>query len=163
MLHTKEVTTNLSYPAIPAALTVLQGDSCRALKVRFFSGEMPWEIPENSDVFIQYTCADGSGGVFDTLPDGTVAAQVEGNAVTLRIPAEMCAVPGKTMAQVTIFSQGEQISAFPVEVRVLAQVGLRSGKGNYANLQKWLLAYVTEEPFVSAVVAALPNGDEVSY
>ena len=163
MLHTKEISTNLSYPTIPIALTVLQGDSCRALAVRFFTGEDPWEIPENCDVFMQYICADGSGGIFDTLPDGTPAAQVEGNKITLRIPQEMCAVPGKTMAQVTIFSQGEQISVFPVEIRVLPQVGMKAGNGGYTNLQKWLLSYVTERPFVSAVIAALPNGDEVRY
>ena len=89
MLITKEVTTNLSYPASPIVLTVLQGDSCRALAVEIFAGEEPWEIPEGGDVFVRYTCADGSGGIFDTLADGTPAYQAEGNRLTVRFPEEM--------------------------------------------------------------------------
>lgn len=163
MLFTKKVTTNINYQASPVHLTVLQGDSCRALELQFYSGEEPWVLPPDGDVFIQYTCADGSEGIFDTLPDGEPAYIIAGATLTIRIPEMMCAVPGVTKAQVTIFGDGEQISAFPMELRVLPQVTQKSADGKYVNLQSWLLGYVTKNPFIAAVVAALPNGDEVSY
>ena len=163
MLLTKKVTTNLSYPATPIHLTVLQGDSCRALELQFYSGEDPWVIPADGDVFIQYTCADGSAGIFDTLPNAEAAYIIAGATLTIRFPESMCAVPGITKVQVTIFSAGEQISSFPVEIRVLPQVLKKVADGNYVNLRKWLMDYATEEPFVRAVVAALPDGDGVRY
>ena len=163
MLHTKKMTTNLSYPASPIHMTALQGDSCRALELQFYSGEEPWVIPADGDVFIQYTCADGTEGIFDTLPDGEPAYIIAGPTLTIKFPAEMCAVPGITKVQVTLFSAGEQISSFPIELRVLPQVTQQSADGKYLNLQKWLLSFTTDKTFVSAVVAALPDGDEVSY
>lgn len=163
MLLTKEVTISLSYQAQTAVLTALQGDSCRALAIHFVSGDTPWEIPTDGDVFVQYTCADGTAGIFDTLPDGAPAYEISGDTLTVRFPAAMCAVPGTTKAQVTIFSGGEQLSTFPVELRVLPQVTQKPGNGSYVNLQSWLLSYVTEEAFITAVLAALPNGDEVYY
>lgn len=163
MLLTKKVTTNLSYQAATTHLTVLQGDSCRALTVQFFNGEEPWTIPADADVFVQYTCANGSCGIFDTLPDGEPAYQIEDDTLTVRFPAEMCAVSGVTRAQVTIFSGGAQVSAFPVELCVLPQVTHKASDGKYVNLQTWLMSFVTEGPFIASVVAALPDGDEVSY
>lgn len=163
MLFTKNATTNLSYQAPVIHMTALQGDSCRALAVQFFSGDEPWEIPADGDVFIQYICQDGTGGIFDTLPNGEAAYQIAGDTLTIRFPASMCAVSGVTKVQVTIFSGGEQVSTFPVELRVLPQIGQKMGDGKYVNLQSWLLSYVTQEPFVKAVVSALPDGDGVKY
>ncbi|MBE6957770.1 MAG: hypothetical protein E7447_01275 [Ruminococcaceae bacterium] len=163
MLFTKKVTTNINYQASPIHLTALQGDNCRALELQFYCGEEPWVLPPDGDVFIRYTCADGSGGIFDTLPNGEPAYILAGATLTIHIPEMMCAVPGVTKAQVTIFSDGAQISSFPIELRVLPQVGQKMADGKYVNLRKWLMSYVTEEPFVEAVVAALPSGDGVKY
>lgn len=163
MLLTKEVTVNLKYREKPVTVDAVQGDSGRVLVIRFTAGEAQWEIPQDAQVVLQYQCSDGSGGCFDALPDGKSAYSVNGDALMVFLPAQLCAVAGITKLQVTIFSAGAQISAFPVEIRVAEQVSAETVGEAYINLQKWLYSQVQEQRFIDAVVAAIPNGDEVSY
>ena len=154
MLLTKEVTMNLNFREKPIVLDVQQGDSGRALMIHFAAGETAWEIPADADIILQYCCADGTGGIFDSLPDGTSAYSVDGETLTVCLIPQLCAVAGCTKLQVTILSSGMQISTFPVELRVAPQVSPEAASGAYINLQQWL---------VNAMVDAIPSGDEVSY
>ena len=163
MLLTKEVTLNLKYREKPVTMDAMQGDSGRVLVVHFTAGETGWEIPEDTQVVLQYCCADGTGGCYDSLPDGKAACSVNGDVLTVCLIPELCAVAGTTKLQVTVFSGGAQISAFPVEIRVAEQVSGEAANSEYYNLQKWLYSQVQKQAFVDAVIAALPNGDEVSY
>lgn len=185
MLLTKEVTMNLSYRESPIVVDALQGDSCRALMIHFIAGEAAWKIPADADIILQYCCADGSGGMFDALPDGAPACSADGDTLTVYLVPQMCAVAGCTKLQVTIISDGAQISTFPVEIRVTEQVNNQSASGEYTNLQKWLdrhdlkgepgadgytpvkgVDYYTEsekKEMMWAILAILPNGDEVLY
>lgn len=163
MLLTKEVTLNLKYREKPVTVDAMQGDSGRVLIVRFTAGEVSWEIPQDAQVVLQYRCADGTGGCYDSLPEGAPAYAVNGDVLTVFLAPQLCAVAGITKLQVTIFSAGMQISAFPVEIRVTEQATAEKIGGEYTNLQKWLQQQVQQQSFVDAVLAALPNGDEVSY
>lgn len=185
MLLTKEVTMNLSYRESPVVVDVMQGDSARILVIHLVKRETPWILPDNAEIILRYCCADGTGGMYDTLPDGTQACTVDGNTLSITLVSQMCAVAGCTKLQVTIFSDGGQISTFPIEIRVIPQVDAKAAEGEYYNLQKWLdtrdlkgepgedgytpvkgVDYFTESEktqMVWDVLAALPNGDEVLY
>ena len=182
MLLTKEVTMNLSYREGPIVMDVMQGDTGRALTVHFLLGETSWKIPADAQVFVQFECQDKTGGLFDSLSDGTCAYSVNGDALTIFLVPAVCAVPGCTKLQVTIFSGDAQISTFPVEVRVIPQVNAKAESGEYFNIQQWLnlpenkgmpgytpvrgVDYYTEadqQDMVQRVMDALPNGDEVAY
>lgn len=140
MLLTKEVTMNLNYREAPIVMDALQGDSGRALAIHFAAGETPWEIPADADVLLQYCCADGTGGMFDSLPDGTCAYSVNGDTLTICLVSQLCAVAGCTKLQVTLFSGGAQISTFPVEIRVAPQIHADAASGEYINLLQWWLS-----------------------
>lgn len=163
MLLTKEVTMNLNFRESPIVLEALQGDSARALTVHFYVGETPWEIPGDANILLQYCCEDGTGSIYDTLPDGTSAWSVDGNALTIHLISQVCAVPGCTRVQVTIFSGDKQVSAFPIEIRVTGQVTGEPVDATYCNLRQWLISYVHQDAFITAVLEALPDGDEVTY
>ena len=163
MLLTKEVNMNLNYRGAPIVLDVLQGDSARALIIRFATGENPWEIPADAQIVVQYQCQDGSGGVFDSQSDGMCAYSVNGDTLTLSLPSALCAVPGNTNLQVSILSEGKQVTTFPVTLQVLPQVNAAIAAGDYTNLQQWLDMQLVQEQIVEKVLSALPNGDEVAY
>lgn len=185
MLLTKEVTMNLSYREEPIVVDILQGDSARALTVHFLSGGVSWKMPEDATVLLQYCCADGTGGILDTLEDGTPAFSANGDTLTIMLAEQMCAVAGTTQLQVTIISDGKQISTFPVEIRVAPQVDAKAARGNYSNLQQWLNSleligtpgkdgytpvkgvdyFTSTEKYemMCGVLEMLPNLDEVSY
>ena len=185
MLLTKEVTMNLSYRESPIVVDVLQGDSARALTIHFLAGDAPWTMPENATILLQYACADGTGGILDTLEDGVAAYSVSDGALTIFLSEGMCSVAGTTKLQVTIIGDGKQISTFPVEVRVMGQVSANAVRGNYSNLQQWLdslnligtpgkdgytpvkgVDYFTQwekYEMMQGVLEMLPDLDEVSY
>ena len=163
MLLTKEVNMNLNYRSAPIVLDVVQGDSARTLTIRFTAGENAWEIPADAQIVVQYQCQDGSGGVFDSQSDGLCACSVNGDKLTLFLPSALCAVPGNTDVQVSILSEGQQVSTFPVKLQVVPQVNAAVAAGEYTNLQKWLETQLVQEQIVEKVLAALPNGDEVEY
>ena len=163
MLLTKEVNMNLNYRGVPVVLDVLQGDSARALRIRFAAGENAWEIPADAQIVVQYQCQDGSGGVFDSQSDGMCAYSVDGDTLTLSLPSALCAVPGNTDLQISILSEGQQISTFPIKLQVSPQVNAAIAAGDYMNLQQWLERQLVQEQIVEKVLAALPNGDEVAY
>ena len=154
MLLTKEVTMNLNFRSEPIVVDLQQGDSGRSLSICLMAGETPWEIPVDADIILQYCCADGTGGVYDALPDGAAAYSVEGSTLTICLIPQLGAVPGCTKLQITILSNGAQISTFPVELRVAPQVNGQIADGEYINLHKWLSGAIPE---------VVPNGDEVMY
>ena len=163
MLLTKEVNMNLNYRGAPIVLDVLQGDSARALTIRFATGETPWEIPADAQIVVQYQCQNGSGGVYDSQADGMCAYSVNGDTLTLSLPSALCAVPGNTDLQISILSKGQQISTFPIKLQVSPQVNAAIAAGDYTNLQQWLDTQLVQEQIVEKVLSALPNGDEVAY
>ena len=163
MLLTKEVNMNLNYRSMPVVLDVVQGDSARTLTIHFSAGENAWEIPADAQIVVQYQCQDGSGGVFDSQSDGVCAYTVNGDTLTLSLPPALCAVPGNTDVQISILSEGQQLSAFPVKLQVTPHVNAAIAAGEYINLQQWLETQLVQEHILEKIVAALPNGDEVAY
>ena len=163
MLLTKEATMNLNYREAPIVMDAVQGDSARALAIHFMAGETAWEIPADAQVVLHYQCEDGTGGVFDSQSDGSCAYSVNGDILTVYPVSQMFAVPGSTKLQVSILSNGEQITTFPVEVRVSPQVNGKVESGEYFKMQQWLEGQLVQEQIVEKVLAALPNGDEVAY
>ena len=185
MLLTKEVTMNLSYREPPIIADVLQGDSARALAVHLLAGGVSWEVPEDATVVLQYCCADGTGGILDTLEDGTPACSINGDTLTILLASQMCAVAGTTKLQITLIGGGKQISTFPVDIHVHPQVDANAASGDYSNLQQWLdsleligtpgkdgytpvkgVDYFTQwekYEMMQGVLEMLPNGDEVLY
>ena len=164
MLLTKKVTVNLGYRDAGTVLDGVQGDSGRALQIVPMIGETVWRIPGDTKILLQYVCEDGTGGIYDALSDGTSAYVIEDDdSLTVTLIPQLFSVAGTTKLQITIFSGGEQISTFPVIIRVAPAVTGEPGDGTYVNLQQWLLEAVCNEAVVTAVVQALPDGDEVSY
>lgn len=138
MLITKEVTMNLNYRGTPIVLDAVQGDSGRGVVIHCMSGENPWQIPEDATILLHYGCEDGTGGVYDTLPNGQTAYCVEDNVITVYFAPQVCAVGGVTKLQITIISEGTQLTTFGMEIRVepKAEAGLTAG--DYTNLALWL-------------------------
>ena len=138
MLITKEIAMNLNYRGSTPVLDAIQGDSARAVVIRFMAGEEAWNIPEDVSIVIQYQCQDGTGGVYDSLPSGGAAYSVLGNALTIMLASQLCAVPGKTALQVTMLRGDAQISTFQMEIRVAPQVNAQTEGEVYTNLAQWL-------------------------
>ena len=122
-------------------LDVTQGDSVRVLELEFLERGLAWEIPVGSNVIIRYDKSDGTGGCYDTLPDGTLAWQAVGNRLRIALAPALCNTKGFVSMQVALIRDMEQISTFTIGLDVEAEVAGGGEAEEYINLSKWLSIY----------------------
>lgn len=91
---TYKFNSDLQIRTAPPRLTMVQGDShSRVVEMTVTSGGEAW-VPENIDnVMLRYQKSDGTGGSYDTTPDGIKAWALEENRLRIAIAPQMLTVP----------------------------------------------------------------------
>lgn len=140
MTVTTKLKMDLDRKGIHSRIHAVQGDTnTRSVELGLYAGGMPWQIPEDAAVQIRYRKPDRTGGVYDTLPDGTRAWQASGNALILILAPQMLTEKGEVKMQVEMISGSDSLATFTVFVDVEENPAagiLRSQ--NYVNMRAWL-------------------------
>ena len=98
----------------------VQSDTARSVEVALYAGGQPWDIPPEATASIRYRRADGAGGVYDTLSDGSKAWSISGNTVTIALDAAVLGVPGTATMQIAMRRDEEVLSTFSFQIQVQA-------------------------------------------
>ena len=97
----------------------VQGDSyARCLEIAMHENGAAWELPTGASAFLRYRKPDGTGGMYDTLPDGTQAWSAQGNRVCFILAPQMLSVPGIVQVQLEIVSGASNLASFAFLVEV---------------------------------------------
>lgn len=130
---TKQIKVDLINPGSTPIIHAVQNDSySRSLEIELFCSGAPFHIPGNARVLIRYRKSDGSGGEYDTLPDGTCAWQAERNLLCLSLAPSMLTTPGSVSMTVSLITDGQQLSIFPLRLTVDAVAAAPTAKSeNY--------------------------------
>ena len=104
--------------AVPLIHAVRDDSHSRAVQIALFRGGVPWVLPGDVRAVIRYAKPDGTGGAYDTLPDGTDAWQAAGNRLTVLLAPQVFTAPGRVMLSVSLVSEDTQLSLFPVLLQV---------------------------------------------
>ncbi len=101
-----------------------------------------WVIPDGVSAMVRFRKKDGTGGIYDILPDGSDAVTLAGNVVTAAIAPQMLTVSGTVLAQIELTTGAKSMATFTfhVEVQPDPSVGTMESK-DYYNLSK----YVSQE------------------
>ena len=119
MIAKHDIRMDLLRPgAAPLIHAVRDDNHSRSLRIILFRGGVPWPLPGNLQAVIRYAKPDGTGGAYDTLPDGTQSWQAAGNQLTVLLAPQVCTVPGRVMLTVTLVSGEVQLSLFPIALQV---------------------------------------------
>ena len=121
-------------------INAMQSDACtRVLECSLYSGGQAWDVPEGAHVEVAYEGASGHG-IYDTLPDGTVAYTVAGNVVTAVVTTQALSMPGDTELTVRFDDgNGHQLSTFCVTLKVERNPAVNAVKPpDYINLRQWM-------------------------
>ena len=120
----QKVDLNLSFRGIPPKLSMVQGDSnTRIIQAQLWDGANTYTIPTGAAVMMRFCKPDGTGGLYDKT-EGGQSITVSGSTVTVPVATQMLTVAGVVMAEVDIYSAGEDATsaqnlasfAFMVEV-----------------------------------------------
>lgn len=137
----QKVTVDLGNKGLRSKVDAVQGDSAREIEITLVSNGQPWEVPQGVSVLIRYAKTDGTGGVYDTMPDGTEAWWAEENRLYICLAPQVCSVAGEVALQAVIIYEQEQISTFDISLMVSGEVKEKIKSKPYTNLAKWLAEY----------------------
>jgi len=137
----KRISLDFNEKSSAPVVDVVQGDSARCLELALTRENAPWAMPANAAVLVRYVKPDGTGGVYDALPDGEKAWSVHENVVRVALTEQMCAVSGAVLMQLVIMAGEKQLSTFPVVLRVCSEVAGVGDSQDYINLTTWLEKY----------------------
>lgn len=139
---TAKISADLQFPA-PAPDTIVyakEGDSnTRKVEINLFSGGVAWSIPTGSTAVIRFQKPDHTGGLYDRLPDGSIAYMVSADrsAITIALAPQVLTACGQVHVDVVIINGSDAIATFDFIVKV-AQApssGTDTGSQNYYNYQ----------------------------
>lgn len=119
MIITSKLTVDLQRPGIMPTVHTVQNDRySRNLEIAMYDNGVPWIIPAEAAVMIRYSKFDGTGGEYDTLPDGTTAWTAEGNVLTIALAPNVLTLPGGVELTVSMLAGEKQLSASQIRLSV---------------------------------------------
>ena len=135
MIVTQVIHMDLTHMSQIPQVHAVQGDTCsRCVAVKLAVRGRPWNPPEETTAAVRYRKADGTGGHYASLPDGTAACVIRENCVSVMLAPQMLTLPGKVMAQVELVCRESILATFAIEILVEKDpaVGLIHSQ-NYVN------------------------------
>lgn len=149
----REISMHLDRREPTPFVDAVQGETARAVTLALYQNDADWTIPQDASILIRYRKPDCTGGVYDSMPDGSRAWNIYGSRVDIRIAPQALAVAGVTAMQVAIIAQGEELASFIFHLRVESDpsVGTRASD-DYINIGQWLMPRIYQ--YVSEAEAA---------
>lgn len=120
MKITHDLKIDLARPEIVPPVAVVQGDTyTRAVKISLYANGEPWAPPADCTAAVGFLKPDGASGLYDKLPNGEVAATVDGSTVTAILAPEVTTCPGTVMASIVFYDESmDTLATFPFQVLV---------------------------------------------
>lgn len=159
MIITKTINTDLWIRERTQEIYAVQGDSCtRKVAVNLFAGREPWTPEGNVSAVIRFAKPDGTGGSYDTLPNGEKAWALEENTVSFILAPQMLTVPGRVVVQIELLGGSGVIASFPLHI--LVEENVAAGVTRSENYFSWeqRLAWERNQALLEAKQSGLFDG-----
>lgn len=135
--HTIQV--DLAQPGLLPRLQATQDDSVsRVLRLRLKENGRAWPIPEDATVLIHFRKSDRTGGVYDTLPDGSAAWQIRGNEILVILAPQVLTAAGDTRVGITLVRGGSRLTVATVLLHVVPCPGFAGVSESYSYVSAFL-------------------------
>lgn len=124
-------------------IDVVQGDTyTRSVSIKLYDNGILWDIPQESTILVRYSKPDGTAGIYEQLPDGTIAGYVEDNTVTVLLAPQMFTCPGRVPTQVSLVVDDQILSTFSFVVDVEADPS--KGAAGSESYFDWKTAFIPQ-------------------
>lgn len=143
MRITHNLTIDLQHKGNLKKIDVVQGDTyTRSVSIGLYDNGVLWDIPQESTILVRYSKPDGTAGIYEWLPDGSIAGYVEDNTVTVLLAPQMFTCPGRVPTQVSLVVDDQILSTFSFVVDVEADPSKgAAGSESYFN---WKTAFIPQ-------------------
>jgi len=139
MITTHKINMDLQIRNTAARLDMVQCDThSRAVEITMTAGGEQWKPTAVDNVFLRYRKSDGTGGSYDTLPDGSRAWQLEENRLTVFLAPQVLTVPGIVEIQAALLRADACIATFGFQIAVEADPSAGAVESeDYINWTAW--------------------------
>lgn len=135
MIITSKITMDLVRQGGIPAVEVMQDDRySRNLELSLYADGTAWTIPEKASAVVRFMKPDGTGGAYDSLPDGTAACSFTENVLAVALAPQVCTAPGLVRLTVALSREEIQLNTFTVELRVNKNPGLETHSEDYVKI-----------------------------
>lgn len=136
MILTHKIRLSLDNRGDRPCMDAVCGDTARAVEFTLLENGAPWPIPTEATAVVSYRrIRGGTGGLYDTLPDGTPGCAMEENRLTVFLAPQVLAVAGPVELQVMLMEGDRSLTSFAILIHVqgnLADANL--DEESYVNL-----------------------------
>ena len=110
---------NVLEPAMVVAHAVQSDKMTRWYRAPLLAGTAPWTPPTNGQGTVKFQKADGHGGWYETMEDGSVAVTNDGSTVTFGMAEQALSYPGNVNVAIGWYTPaGEFLTSFKVIIVV---------------------------------------------
>lgn len=126
---------DLTHKQNTSRVDVVQDDKySRDIEFTLTENGVAWQIPDGTTAVVRYKKPDGTGGNYDTLPDGSTAYQISGNVLTVALAPQVCTVQGTVQLSVGLIQGSAEINTFTVNIAVQPNPGATYQSEDYIKL-----------------------------
>ena len=98
----------------PMAVAVQGEANTRVLVVSLFDKGAEWKVPTGTTAAVAFRKPDGKSGLYDTLPDGSPAAEIAGNTVEATLAPQALTTSGRVSVAIMFYdAEGDTLATFP--------------------------------------------------
>ena len=139
MIVTHKIKMDLVWREVTPCIDVVQDDKySRNIQLELYENGRRLEVSKDCKVMVHYKNPDGTGGAYDTMPDGTLAWSIEENSVTIRVAPQVCTAVGTVTLTVTLLQDEQELSCFAIGLRVQEFTRARMRSDTYVNVSAFL-------------------------
>lgn len=143
--HTIQV--DLAQPGLLPRLQATQDDSIsRVLQLHLKENGRPWPVPKDATVLVHFRKSDRTGGVYDTLPDGSAAWQIRGCEILATLAPQVLTAAGDTTVGITLVKGSSRLTVATLLLHVIPCPGFAGISESYSYVSAFLPQPATASP-----------------
>lgn len=127
----KKISLDLAQSQNSQRIDAVQGDTARFVELYLYNGGAVFVPPNDTSAVVSFRKQDGTGGMYDTLPDETPAYEISGNVLTVALAPQVLTSPGEVDLSVGVISGGSKLYTFVVFICVQPNPGMQAVSDNY--------------------------------
>lgn len=142
MIITSKIEMDLALSGQTPEVEAVQDDKySRNLEVSLLAAGTPWEVPAGTYAVVRYMKPDGTGGSYDTLPDGSAACSISGSVVTVALAPQVCTASGLVRLAIGLMGLEAEINTFAINLVVHRNPGIDAVSEDYTNMTAYVKAF----------------------
>jgi hypothetical protein len=155
MITTDIIDIDLASHGAGHVVNAVQNDKySRNIVVNLYFNGSRFLIPDGTTVVASYNKPDGTGGIYDSMPDESIAWEIDGNSVTVALAPQVLTVAGMVNFSITLIQGKFEISVFSISIHVHPFPSFTAQSEDYVSVREWI-----SEELEKAIEEAKENGE----